>query len=56
MKNFTISLEAILLVILLIVGLFGAATMLDTDEESQGIASPRQESPAMVMTDAYDVN
>lgn len=56
MKKITISLEAILLVILLIFGLFGTITMLDTDEKSPGIASPRQEAPAMVMTDAHQMN
>lgn len=56
MKKFTISLEAILLVILLVFGLFGAITMLDTDEKSPGIASPRQEAPAMVMVDIIEMN
>ena len=51
MKNFTISLEAFLLIVLLVFGVFGAMTVLDKDESSPGLASPRQEAPAMVMTD-----
>lgn len=51
MKKSTISLEAFLLVILLVCGIYGAFAVLDSEESSPGIASPRQEAPAMVMTD-----
>ena len=54
MKNFTISLEAFLLIILLIFGLFGAMMVLDKNKVSPGLASPRQEVPAVVMTDLPD--
>jgi len=52
MKNFTISLEAFLLIILLVFGLFGAMAVLDKNNTSPGLASPRQDAPAMVMTDS----
>lgn len=59
MKNFTLSLEALLLILLIIAGLYGARTMMKGEEVSPGLASPRQEAPAMVMvpetdTDTYD--
>ncbi|PSR12395.1 MAG: hypothetical protein DA408_04280 [Bacteroidetes bacterium] len=58
MKNFTISLEALFLVLLLIIGFYGAHLMLKEENNSPGLASPRQESPAMVLvpqqqTDGY---
>lgn len=55
MKNFTFSTEAIVLIVLLLIGLFGAKSMLeDEDAVSPGLALPRQESPAMVMTPTTD--
>lgn len=51
MKNFTLSIEALLLILLLIVGLYGVHTVLKSDKVSPGLASPRQEAPAMVITD-----
>lgn len=50
MKHFTLSFEGLLLILLLLVGIYGARTLMqDQDENSPGFASPRQESPAMVM-------
>ncbi|MEZ4986803.1 MAG: hypothetical protein R2795_17490 [Saprospiraceae bacterium] len=51
MKNVTFSVEGLLLALLLLIGLYGAQTVLKTDKVSPGIASPRQEAPAMVLTD-----
>jgi len=50
MKNFTLSIEALLLILLLVVGLYGVHTVLKSDKVSPGLASPRQEAPAMVLT------
>ncbi len=50
MKNFTLSIEALLLILLLVVGLYGVHTVLKSDKVSPGLASPRQEAPAMVVT------
>ena len=51
MKTGTLSFERILLALFLIVGSYGAFTVLQQKEEvSPGIASPRQDAPAMVMT------
>ena len=53
MKHFTLSFEGLLLILLLLVGIYGAKTLMqDQDENSPGFASPRQESPAMVMAPA----
>jgi hypothetical protein len=50
MKNFTLSFEGLLLIILLLAGIYGARVIMqDGEESSPGFASPRQESPAMVM-------
>lgn len=49
MKNFTLSLEALLLIFLLLAGLYGARTIMKGEDVSPGLASPRQEEPAMVM-------
>jgi len=50
MKHFTLSFEGLLLIFLLLVGIYGARTIMQNKEEaSPGFASPRQESPAMVM-------
>ena len=50
MKHFTLSFEGLLLIFLLLVGIYGASTVMKNKEEaSPGFASPRQESPAMVM-------
>ena len=50
MKNFTLSFEGLLLILLLLVGIYGArAVMQGDDNDSPGFASPRQEAPAMVM-------
>jgi hypothetical protein len=61
MKNFTLSLEALLLIFLLLAGLYGARTIMKGEDVSPGLASPRQEEPAMVMVsetgeDAYEMN
>jgi hypothetical protein len=61
MKNFTLSLEALLLIFLLLAGLYGARTIMKGDDVSPGLASPRQEEPAMVMAsetneDAYEMD
>jgi hypothetical protein len=56
MKNFTFSLEALLLILLLIVGFYGAHLMLIEEDNSPGLASPRQESPAMVMVPQAQVD
>lgn len=61
MKNFTLSLEALLLIFLLLAGLYGARTIMKGDDVSPGLAAPRQEEPAMVMAsetaeDTYEVN
>ena len=49
MKNSTLSFEAILLVVLLLAGLYGASTFLQSDDVPPGIASPHQETPDMVL-------
>lgn len=51
MKNFTLSIEALLLMLLLVIGLYGVHAVLKSDKTSPSLASPRQEAPAMVMTD-----
>ena len=59
MKNFTLSFEGLLLILLLLVGIYGARSVMQAnDEEHPGFASPRQEAPAMVMApDVFeDVN
>jgi len=55
MKNFTLSLESLLLFCLLLIGLYGAKTMLGGDDSSQELASPRQEAPAMVIVPDADL-
>ena len=53
MKNFTISFEGLLLILLLLLGIYGArSVMKSSDDRSPGFASPRQEAPAMVMSNA----
>ena len=54
MKNFTLSLEALLLIFLLLAGLYGARTIMKGEEVSPGLASPRQEEPSMVMLTGTD--
>lgn len=50
MKNFTLSFEGLLLILLLLVGIYGASAVMQANEEdAPGFASPRQEAPAMVM-------
>lgn len=50
MKNFTLSFEGLLLILLLLVGIYGARAVMQADDtDSPGFASPRQEAPAMVM-------
>ncbi len=61
MKNFTLSLEALLLIFLLLAGLYGARTIMKGEDVSPGLASPRQEEPAMVMAtetteDVYQIH
>jgi hypothetical protein len=54
MKNSTLSLEGLLLLCLLLIGLYGAKTMLRGEEASPEVAAPRQESPAMVLVPTTD--
>jgi hypothetical protein len=54
MKNSTLSLEGLLLLCLLLIGLYGAKTMLKGEDASPELAAPRQESPAMVMVPNAD--
>ncbi|MEM1215480.1 MAG: hypothetical protein AAGJ82_07340 [Bacteroidota bacterium] len=56
MKNFTLTLEGWLLICLLVLGLGGACMVLQNEEASPELASPRQEAPAMVHADpvTYD--
>ena len=50
MKNFTLSFEGLLLILLLVVGIYGARAVMQADDnDSPGFAAPRQEAPAMVM-------
>jgi hypothetical protein len=49
MKNSMISTEAVVLFILLLLGLLGAKAVLHSENDSPGLALPRQESPAMVL-------
>lgn len=51
MKNFTLSFEGLLLILLLLVGIYGARSIMQgNDDDTPGFASPRQEAPAMVMS------
>ena len=56
MKNSTLSLEGLLLLCLLLIGLYGAKTMLEGEESSPELAAPRQEAPAMVVVPDTDFN
>ena len=50
MKNFTLSFEGLLLILLLLVGIYGARSVMQGDnDDTPGFASPRQEARAMVM-------